>query len=213
MTWVDPCSSAVFPTFSGPDESVLESDSDEWLKVRPEMDLSVLNPEDISNWQEGVKAVAQHFASPEFWTQLSQTFLNYHRCSSRTAMEQLKQVIFMVLLSFGPRPYLRRVEDFLMSLLKPALTQEQIDGIAQFVGPTMVTEILQKVALGSRSWTREMRLQLYGRVIPRLIVCSEAAVQLASTHPFHESPSIGLKYVEVFKPLVAEGLGKYIVAV
>ncbi|KAM7540871.1 hypothetical protein Aperf_G00000027912 [Anoplocephala perfoliata] len=208
MTWVDPCSNAAFPIFSGPDESVLESGSnDEWLKVRPEMDLTVLTPEDISNWQEGVKTIAQHFASPEFWNQLGQTFLNYHRCSSRTAMERLKQVIFMVLLSFGPRPYLRRVEDFLMSLLQPALRQEQFDGIAEFVGPTMVTEILQKLALSSRSWTREMRLQLYGRVIPRLIVCSEAAAQLASTHPFHECPSAGLKHVEVFKPLLAEGLG------
>ncbi|KAM3180659.1 hypothetical protein ACTXT7_015859 [Hymenolepis weldensis] len=185
----DPCSHAVFPTISDAIESGFKVDpsSNEWLKVRSEMDLSDLSSEDLFNWREGLKTIAEFFASPNFWTQMSHVVLNYHQCKNQIATDSLKRLIYMVLACFGPRPYLQRVEEFLMSLLQPALTQECTSGKSKYVGPSIANGVLSYVALSSHYWPREMRLQVYGRVLPRLIAYSEAAAQLASIDYSHES--------------------------
>ncbi|KAM3176516.1 hypothetical protein ACTXT7_006387 [Hymenolepis weldensis] len=203
----DPCSHALFPTISDTIESGFKVDpsSNEWLKVRSEMDLSDLSSEDLFNWREGLKTIAEFFASPNFWTQMSHVVLNYHQCKNQIATDSLKRLIYMVLACFGPRPYLQRVEEFLMSLLQPALTRVCADYVSKYVGTSIVIETLSYVAQGSNYWPREMILQVYGRVLPRLIVYAEAAAQLASTEPLPESLPDGLKYVEFFEPYLVKG--------
>ncbi|VDL22431.1 unnamed protein product [Hymenolepis diminuta] len=206
----DPCSHTFFPTISHTIESGFKVDpsNDEWLKVRSEMDLSDLSSEDLFNWREGLKTIAEFFASPTFWTQMSHVVLNYHQCKSRVATDSFNRLIYMVLVCFGPRPYLQRVEEFLMSLLQPGLTRDCADHISKYVGTSLVIETLSYVAQGSSYWPREMRLQVYGRVLPRLIVYAEAAAQLTSTNPLPESLPDGLKCVAFFEPdLVKRDIG------
>ncbi|KAM3172488.1 hypothetical protein ACTXT7_014424 [Hymenolepis weldensis] len=181
--WMDPCSSAVLPSSSGSDENELTVDSSNkrWLELESEINLSELPPNEITEWREGIKAIAEFFANPDSWIQLSHVFLNYHQCSCKSLMDNLKGLIQLVLLIFGPRPYLRRVEEFVMSLLQPALTPGPKNDMLMIVGSTIVNEILFYVAVGSRFWPRAMKLELFGRVLPRLIIYAEAASQRAST--------------------------------
>ncbi|VDL57968.1 unnamed protein product [Hymenolepis diminuta] len=141
---------------------------------------SELSPNEITEWQEGIKAIAEFFADPDSWIQLSHVFLNYHQCSCRLPMNNLKLLIQFVLLIFGPHPYLRRVEEFAMTLLQPALTPGPKNDRLMIVGSATVSEILFYVTVGSRSWPRDMKLELFGRVLPRLIVYAEVASQRVS---------------------------------
>ncbi|VDL58568.1 unnamed protein product, partial [Hymenolepis diminuta] len=180
--WVDPCSCAMFPSFPDSDENTLKADisDNEWLKFRSEIDLSELTHSEISDWRKGIKTIAEFFAKPDSWTQLSQVFLSYHRCSSKNLTKILKLLIQFVLLSFGPHPYLQRVEEFVMTLLQPALTPGPKNDMVMIVGSTLANEILFYVAVGSCSWPRDMKLELFRRVLPRLIFYAEAGSQRAS---------------------------------
>ncbi|VUZ39906.1 unnamed protein product, partial [Hymenolepis diminuta] len=73
----------MFPSFPDSDENTLKADisDNEWLKFRSEIDLSELTHSEISDWRKGIKTIAEFFAKPDSWTQLSQVFLSYHRCS------------------------------------------------------------------------------------------------------------------------------------
>ncbi|VDN99402.1 unnamed protein product [Rodentolepis nana] len=184
----NPCSHAVFPVISGTTESGFKVDPSnmEWLNVRAEIDLSELSSEDFLNWREGLETVAEFFASPDFWTQMSHVVLNYHHFKLRKSTDAVRGLIYMVLVCFGPRPYLQRVEDFLMSLLQPALSQGGTSGKSKYVGAYIMNSILPYFVQSSHYWPREMRLQVYGRVLPRLLAYSEAATQLASIDFLHE---------------------------
>ncbi|KAL5961925.1 Proteasome activator complex subunit 4A [Taenia solium] len=187
-TWVDPLYTPAYPTFSGPDESELvrSGNVEEWLKPRSEMDCSPLSPEDVEELRSGLIAVASHVASREFWSQLSHQFLYFHRCDDTKIEENVWLFIITVAAAFGPRPFLERLEDFIMELIQPALL-EQMDGVAEFVGPTLATYALQALVAGSLDWPREARFALFTRVLPRLLVSIEAASQLASTQPIREA--------------------------
>nr|CDS29302.1 Proteasome activator complex subunit 4 [Hymenolepis microstoma] len=180
--WMDPYSFAVFPTFSGFHENVLQVDpcNKEWLKFRSDIDLSELTRKEVLSWQNGIKIIAEFFASPASWIQMSQFLLNSSRPISKYLIEALKILIQFILLGFGPHPYLQRVEDFIMSLLQPALMQNAKNEFQKHVGTSLVNEILYHVAVGSFSWPRGMKLELYGRVLPRLILYAEAAPQCPS---------------------------------
>nr|CDS32852.1 Proteasome activator complex subunit 4 [Hymenolepis microstoma] len=205
----NPCSHAVFPVISDTIGNGFKVDpsNEEWFKVRPEMDLSELSPEDLLNWREGLTTVAEFFASPDFWTQMSHVVLNYHQRKIQTSTVTLKQLIYMVLVCFGPHPYLQRVEGFLMSLLQPALTQGCTSDKSKYIGTCIANGILNYFAQSSHYWPREMRLQVYGRVLPRLIAYSEAAAQLASIDYSHE-PYLALgDNLPLFSPdLVGENI-------
>nr|CDS15427.1 Proteasome activator complex subunit 4 [Echinococcus granulosus] len=187
-TWVDPLYTPAYPTFSGPDESELVrfGDAEEWLKPRSEMDCSSMSPEDVEELRSGLIAVANHVAKREFWFQLSRQFLYFHRCDSKIE-ENVWLLVATVIAAFGPRPFLQRLEDFIMALIQPALSK-QMDGVTEFVGPTLATHALQGLLAGSLDWPREARLALFARVLPRLLVSIEAASQLASTQPILEAP-------------------------
>ncbi|VDO05091.1 unnamed protein product [Rodentolepis nana] len=189
--WMDPCASAVFPTFLGSLGNVLQVDSSnkEWLKFRPEIDLSELTPKEILNWQNGIKVIAEYFTTPTSWTQISQTLLNSSSSTSKELIKALKILIQFILLAFGPYPYLQRVEEFIMSLLQPAPKQNTKTSIQKLSGPSLVNEILYHVAIGSSTWSRDMKLELYGRVLPRLILNAESASQHSSmTVSFNTNP-------------------------
>ncbi|KAL5111201.1 Proteasome activator complex subunit 4 [Taenia crassiceps] len=187
-TWVDPLYTPAYPVFSGPDESdlVRSGDAEEWLKPRSEMDCSPLSSEDVEELRSGLVAVASHFAKREFWSQLSHQFLYFHRCDDTKTEENFRLLIITVAAAFGPRPFLQRLEEFIMALIQPALS-EQMNGVVEFVGPTLATYALQALVAGSLDWPREARLSLFARVLPRLLVSIEAASQLASTQPIREA--------------------------
>ncbi|VDM16820.1 unnamed protein product [Hydatigera taeniaeformis] len=204
-TWVDPLYTPIYPTFSGPDESELatSSDTDEWLKPRSEMDYSLLSPDDVYELRSGLIAVANHVAKREFWSQLSHQFLSFHHCADAKMEENVWTLVSTLAAAFGPRPFLQRLEDFIMSLIQPALS-EQMNGVVEFVGPTLATRALQALVAGSIDWPREARLALFARVVPRLLVSIEAASQLASTQPIHEALH-GITFVTLGTALSAVG--------
>lgn len=203
---MDPLYTPVYPTFAGLDESELarSGDAEDWLKPRSEMDCSPLSSEDVEELRSGLIAVASHVAMCEFWSQLSHQFLYFHRCDDKKTEESFWLLITTVAAAFGPRPFLQRLEDFIMALIQPALS-EQTNGVAEFVGPTLATYALQALVAGSLDWPREARLALFARVLPRLLVSIEAASQLASTQPIREALH-GITFVTPATALGAVGM-------
>lgn len=143
----------------------------------PETDLSSVTPEDRLNWQEGVKYIAETFAQPEIWTRLAEAALKFYSCGDGFTLAPL---ILQILASFGPRPYLLRVEELVMSLLKPVMEGDASNDQAAQFGVTVAIRLVQLIGRCSRNWPREARLQLFGRVLPRLMLYTEAAAQLIS---------------------------------
>lgn len=187
-----------------------DGSTDSWLKSHPEMDFSLYTLEDMKELHDGLTAAATHFASSAFWSHLSHALLHYHRCRNEQYIFYVRVLIRVVLESFGPRPFLQRVEDFFMLLINPTLLNK-MDGVVEFVGPTLANELLCGLVEGSAFWPREAQLTVFTRVVPRLIVAIEAALMLASAQPFDPDCEalVGVRFVNNCDNSCAKGMNTF----
>lgn len=188
--WTNPCSPGAFPSFSegSNGDLILEEQNRAWLELRPEIDPLASSQTDTGLWQLGIKEIAQFFANSAPWTFLASSFTE--ACSKKFEgfVEMVLSLISKVLLSFGPWPYLARVEEFYKSLLFAISSK-----ISKKKLP--LSEILCSVANCSCSWPRKAKLELFERVLPRMIIYAAHALkwkmQLPSIKGDSSSPESG----------------------